>query len=234
MAMNKRNFHWYLVTLFLLSNAPMATPSPEVEKLVIDRSTWRAVSANQGSWSQPRLQAVDWQQEFERPAPLHVDIGTGKGKVLVEQPSGKDFNYIGIEKEGKYLYFGAARLHKYAIENARLLWGDGSHILKHCFEPQSVQRFSILFPDPWPKKRHLKRRIVNVSLLESLASRLKPNGDIWVVTDHAGYYEHILETFANSPQFTKVETLPPAGLTHFEAKYKEEGRPILRASYKLR
>lgn len=164
--------------------------------------------------------------------PVYVDIGFGKGRVQVEQLLGPSFNYLGLEKRKKHVTFVAERLQRHGIENVRLISGYAEEVLPK-FVSHSVSRYSILFPDPWPKRRQLKRRLVTAELLEELHRTLLKSGLVWVATDHQEYFSQIQEVFAACPLFHEEFTdLPPPQLTHFEIKYTLQQRPIYRAAYR--
>jgi tRNA (guanine-N7-)-methyltransferase len=176
-------------------------------------------------------------QLFSEEKPLVVDIGCGKGLVLTEQPLGQDYNYLGIEKREKYVCFVGERIQKMALANARIINGFVEPLLETEAVKGSIDVCSILFPDPWHKKRHRKRRVINDqgSILSLLARAMKPAGQLWVVTDHREYFESMQAVLDQSEQFVPdPENLPPSALTHFEIKYTRQQKPIYRASYKLR
>ena len=174
---------------------------------------------------------------FAEEKPLVVDIGCGKGLVLTEQPLGAAYNYLGIEKREKYVCFVGERIRKLQLDNARIIHGFVEPLLVSDLVKHSVDVCSILFPDPWHKKRHRKRRVINDqgTILPQLAQLLKPSGVLWIVTDHREYFESMQEVLANSEYFVPdPENLPPNALTHFEIKYTRQQKPIYRASYRLR
>lgn len=172
-------------------------------------------------------------QLFDTPRPTHIDIGTGKGRVLIDQPLGGDFNYIGIEKKPSLIKLVAERIVQRQYENVRLFNGFAEEFLAKFVPTDSIDRFSVLFPDPWHKRRHKKRRLISPEILTQLHRTLKNDGVIWLVTDHKEYFSVMVETFDASPLF-KIETedQPPLQLTHFEIKYTQQERPIYRRAYR--
>lgn len=169
---------------------------------------------------------------FERSAPLHIDVGSGKGRMLTE-PVDPSFNMLGLEKRRQYASFTAQRLQKRQLPNARVICTDAAYFITSLVEDASVDRYSILFPDPWHKKRHKKRRVVQQAFLTELWRTLKPGGLIWVATDHLEYFTFIQEQFARFERYPEVkEDAPPAGITHFEIKYVKQLRPIYRTAYR--
>src|SRR5262245_13672285 len=102
---------------------------------------------------------LDLPMIFGNSRPLHVDIGFGKGKLLLEQTVGNQWNFLGIEKRRKYIDRVATRLTAQKIANVRLISGYAEELLPRFIAQGTIDRFSILFPDPWEKRRHNKRRI---------------------------------------------------------------------------
>jgi tRNA (guanine-N7-)-methyltransferase len=99
-----------------------------------------------------------------------------------------------------------------------------------CVPPASVRAFHVYFPDPWPKKRQRKRRLLDAIFLEVLASRLEGGGLLRIATDHPGYAEELAPLLATVPTLEELpwESVPPPPPTHYELKYREEGRAIRR------
>jgi tRNA (guanine-N7-)-methyltransferase len=99
-----------------------------------------------------------------------------------------------------------------------------------CLRERSVRVFHVYFPDPWPKKRQRKRRLLDGVFLEILASRLEDGGLLRIATDHPGYAEELAPLLATVPSFEELpwESLPPPPPTHYELKYRHEGRLIRR------
>ena len=128
---------------------------------------------------------LDLPKIFGRVAPLQVDLGCGDGTflcALAERMPEK--NFIGIERmTGRVEKAGrkAAR-----VENVRVLHVETSYAVKYFLPEQSVESFYLLFPDPWPKRRHQQRRVVTADFLGAIHAALIPNGVLQIATDHAG------------------------------------------------
>jgi tRNA (guanine-N7-)-methyltransferase len=173
---------------------------------------------------------LDWPAIFGRSAPVDVEIGSGKGRFLLElaamQP---ERDILAVERAGKYHRLCCERAAKRGIGNVRLLRTSAEDLLFRLLGPASVESFYILFPDPWPKKRHHKRRLVKADVVAALHRALVPGGRLLIKTDHPGYAEVISEVLAGAAGFA---TLDPSAafdglpLTGFEHKYRVEGRPI--------
>lgn len=139
---------------------------------------------------------------FGRSAPVVLEIGFGNGDTLVELAAavpGHDF--VGIEVHEPGVGHCLIRIREAGIENLRLIVQDAVEVLEQRVLPASLSRINLYFPDPWPKKRHHKRRIVQPTFLELCARSLEPGGTLHIATDWAGYAEHIDETLAASAHF---------------------------------
>ena len=126
--------------------------------------------------------------------PTIVEIGSGTGtSTAAMAPLEADYNIIAVEiyRPGLAKLLGA--IVRGEIENIRLIRGDGVEVLRHMIAPDSLAGLRLFFPDPWPKKRHHKRRIVQSGTLNLIASRLQPGGVLHIATDHADYAEWIEE-----------------------------------------
>ncbi|MFH6888721.1 MULTISPECIES: tRNA (guanosine(46)-N7)-methyltransferase TrmB [unclassified Corynebacterium] len=129
-----------------------------------------------------------------------VEIGSGTGtSTAAMAPLEQDTNIIAVElyKPGLAKLLGS--IVRNDIENIRMVRGDGIEVLMRMFAPESLDGIRIFFPDPWPKARHHKRRIIQSGTLNLFASRLKPGGVLHVATDHAGYAEWINELVEVEP-----------------------------------
>jgi len=175
---------------------------------------------------------------FGRQCPLEVEIGSGKGRFLVgwaELHSERCF--LGVERAEKYLMMAAARAARRGVGNVKLVRTTAEDILFRCLAPNSVAAVHVYFPDPWPKKRHRKRRFFNQDNVQRTAEVLTPGGLLRVKTDHLEYGEEITELL------TACSLLAPcahegafAGIpeSSFEVKYAREGRPFMSLAFRRR
>lgn len=167
-----------------------------------------------------------------QPKAVWLEIGFGAGEFLAEQVMRHpDIGFIGCEP---YLNGVANVLKllegKQECDNLRL-WADDARRLLQCVEPDSIQKIFILFPDPWPKTRHHKRRIVSTEMLDLLHEKLDAGGELVLATDHTGYagwmLEHILrhKGFTWQAQSPKDWKTPPEGWvpTRYEEKFRALG-----------
>jgi len=178
---------------------------------------------------------IDFVHVFGRSGTVHIEIGTGKGTFLLNEARAEPgVNFLGIEWASKYYRHSVDRIGRWSLSNVRLIRTDAAGFLADFVPADSVDCFHIYFPDPWPKRRHHKRRFVCPANMEQLLRCLKVGGSIRVVTDHAGYFEQIQKVVAaHSDKLEKVEFFPTAGAecgewvgTNFERKYLKEQRPI--------
>ncbi|MFL6513995.1 MAG: tRNA (guanosine(46)-N7)-methyltransferase TrmB [Chthoniobacterales bacterium] len=164
---------------------------------------------------------------FGRPAPLHVDFGCGDGTLLralaAQHP---DCNFVGVER---LLHRVRSSGRKAAeLSNVRILRSETMFVLKHVLGPESVSAFYLLFPDPWPKRRHHRRRLVNSEFLDALAQRLTMSGSIFIATDHDEYFsaiKRLAETASTLDSVAGAWTLPQ---TTFEKRFTAAGMKIHR------
>jgi tRNA (guanine-N7-)-methyltransferase len=107
---------------------------------------------------------------------------------------------------------------------------DARAFVDACVPPASVSAFHVYFPDPWPKKKQRKRRLLDGVFLEVLAAKLQPGGLVRIATDHPGYAEELTPVLQTVPALEELawDSLPAPPPTHYEIKYREEGRPIRR------
>ena len=143
---------------------------------------------------------------FGRAAPVVLEIGFGNGETLVQQATeNPDKDYIGIEVHEPGVGHCLLKARDAGIDNLRLLIHDAIEVLTNQIPLDSLSRVNLYFPDPWPKKRHHKRRIVQQDFLALIADRLKAGGTLNIATDWAGYAEHIDEVLSQSDRFTCTE-----------------------------
>ena len=165
---------------------------------------------------------------FGRTAPLHVDLGCGDGSFLCElaqRHPNKDF--LGIDRlVGRV----AQACHKAAaLENVRILNVESSYAVGYLLPERSVETFYLLFPDPWPKRRHQRRRIVKTDFLNAIHRALADDGVFRIATDQLDYFEKIRAVVRNQSDFAILD-IEDADLprTKFERRFSALGAPIYR------
>jgi len=178
---------------------------------------------------------TDFAKIFGRCSPIHIEIGTGKATFLLNQALAKpDVNFLGIERARKYCRYAIDRIGRRGLTNVRVIRTDAADFLAGFVPDSSVECFHIYFPDPWPKKRHHKRRFFKSANIENLLRCLTRGGSIKVATDHAEYFQQIQKLLTSqSDRLERIEFFPTAGAdtgewvgSNFEKKYIKENRPI--------
>jgi tRNA (guanine-N7-)-methyltransferase len=144
---------------------------------------------------------LDVEKIFGRKAPLHVDLGCGDGLFLCElarrMPDG---NFLGIERLQRRIRSSAQNAAE--LENVRLLQMESAYAVRYLLPAGSVETFYLLFPDPWPKRRHHGRRVVTPDFFHSVHTALAKNGSIYIATDHLDYFRKIKEIARSILGFT--------------------------------
>lgn len=176
---------------------------------------------------------LDPQRLFGNEHPVILEIGSGKGRFLIssaiERP---DRNFIGIEKSLHYHRVIAGRVTRRALSNVRLVNHDAFLVMRDMIPDASIAEVHVYFPDPWPRKREQKRRIVRAEVLEQIRRILVPGGWGIYVTDHREYFQAaapLVEQFFRSERRIPGPEDPPR--TNYEAKYRSEGREIFEIRF---
>ena len=178
---------------------------------------------------------LDWRQVFGNDHPVELEIGTGKGTFLTEQAKARpDVNFFGLEWANWFYRYASDRLRRNHCTNARMVRAEAGYFLTEFVADQSISVVHVYFPDPWPKKRHHKRRLVQEPFLRQAERILAPGGRVQIVSDHKGYFEENIEpTLKSSGVLQVVDYNRPGSAgegefvgTNFERKYRREGRPF--------
>ena len=165
---------------------------------------------------------------------LVIEIGFGDGAALIESAlKYPDKNFIGIEVYDSGLGQCLNAINQHKIKNIRLIYGDAVEVLKQFITKKSVEKINILFPDPWPKKRHHKRRLINKRFLALLSKSLINKGIVNVSTDWEDYAQQIELTFKESNQFKEIKSESRNLKTKFEKRGIKLGHKIFNYSYQL-
>jgi tRNA (guanine-N7-)-methyltransferase len=200
--------------------------------------------------SHPQSGWIDLRALFQAPGqPLELEIGCGKGAFLLQHGEARpDINLLGIEWAGEFYAYAADRVRRRGLGNVRLLHTDAVEFLHWRVPDGELDTIHLYFSDPWPKARHHKNRVVQDRFLADVWRKLKPGGELRIVTDHDDYWAWMEERFARwtaparapeladwitTPAFARrpFEPLPNAAPgelvgTNFERKYQREGRPF--------
>lgn len=183
-----------------------------------------------------------WFASARRALPLELEVGIGKGTFLVQHaPLTQEVNYIGVEYARAFWRYAADRCRRRGIDNVRLVRIEAGTFVRNYVPDRTFRQVHIYFPDPWPKKRHHKRRFVQEQNLRELHRVIEVGGQVRLATDHGGYFQWMLEHAQRvSDLFERLAFDSPESAgegeligTNFERKYRREGREfhamVLRA-----
>jgi tRNA (guanine-N7-)-methyltransferase len=167
---------------------------------------------------------------FARPAPLELDLGCGDGSFLVALAEKfPEHNFLGIERLFGRVRSACGKAARASLPNVRVLRVESSYAVQYLFPLGSIAAMHLLFPDPWPKKRHHRRRIVTREFLASVHRALAPGGRLRVATDQRDYFRAMREVIS-AAEFREEENHKDAAfpLTTFEKRFAAEGLPNYR------
>jgi tRNA (guanine-N7-)-methyltransferase len=181
-------------------------------------------------------------ESIREPLPLVVELGFGRGEFLwnlaVERPH---VAHVGVDFSFKRVLKMARRLARREIRNIRLVEGTAQEVVRELLAASSVETFWINFPDPWPKKRHHRRRLIQPAFVGDLARRLRPGGLVEIATDHADYAEWIDATLAGEPLLENANApqrflrkVPGRMQTAYQLEWLREGRTLRFWTYRRR
>ncbi|TRW87872.1 tRNA (guanosine(46)-N7)-methyltransferase TrmB [Mycolicibacterium sp. 018/SC-01/001] len=153
---------------------------------------------------------LDTDAWFGRHAPLILEIGCGTGtSTLAMAQQEPDLDVIAVEVYRRGLAQLLSAIDREQVPNIRLIRGDGVDVLAHMLGPESLTAVRVFFPDPWPKARHHKRRLLQPDTVALIADRLRPGGILHAATDHAGYAEQIAEVGDAEPRLRRISPDAP-------------------------
>lgn len=180
---------------------------------------------------------VDFSELFGNDAPVIMEIGFGDGnaswRMALARP---DQNFIGVEVHRPGVGHLLLKLEELGIENLRIACANAVEFLQDRVPERALDGVRIYFPDPWPKKRHHKRRIIQPDFVRLLASRMRPGGVLHIATDWAPYAEHMLEVIADSRRFDNLSAtgeFSPRPQWRPETKYERRGERLGHSVFDL-
>jgi len=154
---------------------------------------------------------IDFALIFGRSGPVHIEVGTGRAAFLLNQAKALPCeNFLGIEWAMRYYRHAVDHIGRFGLTNVRIIRTDAAVFIADFVPDNSVNCFHIYFPDPWPKRKHHKRRFLSPANLQHLIRTLKTTGQIRIVTDHADYFEEIKKLTATQSKKLKEIEFPPA------------------------
>jgi tRNA (guanine-N7-)-methyltransferase len=173
---------------------------------------------------------------FSSNKPLEVELGSGDGSFLAQwAKANPDRNFLGVERLLGRLRKLDRKAQRHDLSNLRLMRIEAGYLLEFLLPPASVHSLHLYFPDPWPKRKHRKNRLVNQRFPELVALVMAPNGLVFLRTDDADYFAQMQEVFAADRRFQRTETPPELArvVTDFERGFQTRGIGTLRAAYRL-
>lgn len=178
-------------------------------------------------------EARDLLAAFGRVAPLEVDLGCGDGTFLTQLAAQHpERNFLGIEQMAGRVRSACKKITRDELTNARILRSELAHAVEQLLPPESVSTFYLLFPDPWPKRRHHRKRVVTEAWLRSIARALTADGVFRIATDHEDYFTWMRRQILQSTALTisPSSSSDPLPMTTFESRFVEAGVTIHRLS----
>ena len=187
-------------------------------------------------------EVVDPMAWFDSPGPLEIEIGCGKGGFLLSRArANSDRRFLGIEWAAKYFRYCADRMARWNLGNVRVMRTDARFFLIHHLPPACVTAIHLYHPDPWPKKRHHKRRLLQPDFVDAAIRVLAPEAEWLIQSDHEEYFGIIRSQLDSRRELTEIpwpsatrKAGPDWRGTNFEIKYSADGRTIHRVAYAAR
>jgi tRNA (guanine-N7-)-methyltransferase len=183
------------------------------------------------------LERLVWTGLFPVAQPIEVELGSGDGSFLVEHARRHpDRNFVGVERLlGRLRKLDRKGL-RAGLRNLRLIRLEAAYLVDYLLPPASVQALHLYFPDPWPKRKHRRHRLVSEPFVNAAGRALVPGGAVYLRTDDADYFAQMQAVFSHNPVFMETET--PAALraieTDFEREFHAQGKATRYAAYQRR
>ncbi|MFL2099204.1 tRNA (guanosine(46)-N7)-methyltransferase TrmB [Desemzia sp. FAM 23989] len=183
----------------------------------------------------------NWSSRFDNNHPIHIEVGTGKGRFIYEMAKlHPEINYIGIELQVSVIVTALDKLIEAELPNLQLLHVNGGELTQY-FEANEIDRVYLNFSDPWPKNKHEKRRLTYKTFLAGYEEILVPNGEIHFKTDNQGLFEYSLASFSQYGMILKQVWLDLHNssfegnvMTEYEEKFSNKGNRIYRVEAQFR
>jgi tRNA (guanine-N7-)-methyltransferase len=182
------------------------------------------------------LEPLCLRELFYTNRPIEVDLGSGSGKFLVESAlKFPNRNFLGIERLLGRVRKTCRVASEIGLTNLKVLRLELDYTVRYLLPENSIWRFHLNFPDPWPKRRHQTRRIIGSEFLAAIYRSLIDGGELWIKTDHEAYFQQITKTAAGSDLFDPMGSVDEGyPLTDFEEQFLAKGLPIYRLRLRKR
>lgn len=176
------------------------------------------------------FRSLDLPAVYGRRAPLEVDLGCGDGSFLVTNAdSNPEHDFLGIERIAGRVRRACRNIGRRRVTNARVLRVESFYAVQHLLPPASVEVFHLLFPDPWPKRRHWRRRVVTSDFLAAIHRALVPQGSVRIATDQMDYFQEIERLVSQSAAFAiSPDTEARSAISTFERRFRQSDVAIHR------
>ncbi|MEM7175307.1 MAG: tRNA (guanosine(46)-N7)-methyltransferase TrmB [Chlamydiota bacterium] len=180
------------------------------------------------SWESPKL--------FGNHHPVHIEYCSGNGEWIIDRALRyPQWNWVAVEKKFKRVRKIYAKREKRQLKNLAIVAGDAIALTKHCLALNSVAAIYINFPDPWPKKKHAKHRLIQEEFVDNLSQVVLPAGTFTLVTDHSDYWEQI-RVILEKVAIWKAVSVPARfeeeyGSSYFDRLWRSKGLPIRFLAY---
>lgn len=228
-------------------NHPHKNPLKIIRSFVLrqGRLSRRQKTALDSAWQYYGLNAeqtdYNWSTVFGNHHPIILEIGFGMGQSLLQMAQASpNVNFIGVEVHKPGVGAFLADLTEHQLRNVRIFCADAVAILAHCIKNHSLDGIYIFFPDPWPKRRHHKRRLIQSDFISQLAKKLKPKGYLHLATDWQDYAEHMLKVLSAEKNLMAIDPKDPhfspllnRPLTKYEARGLGLGHPVWEFIFRI-
>ena len=197
---------------------PVAPLSPAAERI-----QWRPVDY---------FRRAEWSEIFARPAPIELDIGCGDGAFLLGMAARRpERNFLGTERMLGRVDKVCRHAARDQLSNVRVLRLESAWSVKYLLPLASISVAHISFPDPWPKRHHQRRRLIQEEFLQTLHAALAAGGELRLKTDDLPYFQWMEKVIARAPGFSRIDwpEEPDYPITNFERRFLDRGLPIYRA-----
>ena len=175
------------------------------------------------------VEQLNFREIFGRDAPIEVDLGCGDATFLVAMAAqNPDRNFLGIERLLGRVRVACRKIARSNLENIRILRLESAYAVAHLLPAAAISRFHVLFPDPWPKRRHQRRRLFTAEFLDAIDYALEPRGLLHLATDDADYFRSIHRIITVKSSVSISEEASDFPITAFERKLAGKGAAIQR------
>lgn len=183
------------------------------------------------------VEPMDWRGIFEQVQPVELELGAGDGSFLAQYAARHpEHNFLGVERLLGRLHKLGRKGQRGGLKNLRVLRLEAAYALQYLVPPASLRALHVYFPDPWPKRRHWKNRLIHADFVKHAARALEAGGRLHLRTDDAAYFDWMQEALATEPRFQSMETTDEllAVKTDFEREFNARGIETKRLSYELK